>query len=75
MSEALALEPDCAFAHLCGLTVSLAARDFAAVGRSLELLVTERGVPFDDLADPSDADWKAFLQAPESAAWRKPGNQ
>jgi tetratricopeptide (TPR) repeat protein len=68
LQEALKLELDCAYAHLNGLDVFLAAQDFAAVRDSIQFLEKNAGYSFKGkLTDPI---WREFKKAPESKPWR-----
>lgn len=68
LREALALEPDCEYAHLNGLDVLLEAGDHAAVRDSLEFLEGLGTYSFEGQLD--DPIWAGFLEAPESGPWR-----
>jgi hypothetical protein len=68
LGEALALEPDCVYAHSKGLDVLLAAKDWRALTNSMVFLEGSGGYDFKDvLTDPI---WDDFKKAPESARWR-----
>jgi len=68
LREALALEPDCEYAHVTGLDVLLAAGDHAAVRDSLEFLEGLGTYSFEGQLD--DPIWAGFREAPESRPWR-----
>ena len=68
LSQALALEPECAFAHSRGIDLLLAAQDFKAVRNSMQILEAKAG--YDFKGNLTDEVWKDFLKAPESAPWR-----
>jgi tetratricopeptide (TPR) repeat protein len=68
LDEAFKMEPDCLFAHMKGLDVLLAAKDFAGVRDSIILLEKDGGLNFKGaLEDPV---WSEFKKAPESKPWR-----
>jgi len=66
--EALALEPDCEYAHQKGLDVLLAAKDHARTRASIEFLESLDTYTFQgQLVGPI---WADFAAAPESEPWR-----
>ena len=68
LSQALALEPECAFAHSRGNDIHLAPQDFKAVRDSMQILEAKAGHDFK--GNLTDEIWKDFLKAPESEPWR-----
>lgn len=68
LTEALQLEPDCAYVHAKGLDVLLAAKDYKQVHDSMVFL--EKTGRYDFKGHLTGKVWRDFRQSPESAEWR-----